>query len=139
MIAVTGFEKVAKRLLALPPKFQKKVVRKSTRQAAKHFRDRVREHTPKITGKLRRNIMHEEYKATRTSVQFVVHARGGELGVSKNDKKNAYYARWVEWGNYGHAGKHFMGGTYEMYKKKIALEIRYGVRVAIAGIRNGRL
>lgn len=143
---VVGFEDIARRMEQLPHKFRKRTVRRAVRQGAKYFRDELRLTTPKNYrrwpqhpyGQLRKNIIHKESRGNRNTVVFKVLARG-DSSMSKKNKKNSYYAFFVENGNYGHPGIHFIERMFLTKRRAVANRIRKLVRADIEKMRKGRL
>ncbi|CDH08107.1 conserved hypothetical protein [Xenorhabdus bovienii str. oregonense] len=116
----SGLQDIAKDLEALSKAENNKVLRQATYAAASVLRDEARVKAPKRTGKLSRNIVASNRKGRHGDVLAGVYVRGSNAKgtnsdpkMKKNDPRNAYYWRFLEYGTSKLAPKPFARPAFD--------------------------
>lgn len=93
--SLNGLSPVLDKLKGLPPRLQKKALRKGVRAGANIFRDAARSNVPVETGLTKRNII-----TVVSSKKDEVIGKVGVRGGGRNKGNNPYWWRFVELGFY---------------------------------------
>ncbi|KFK98129.1 HK97-gp10 family putative phage morphogenesis protein [Serratia sp. Ag1] len=91
----SGLLDISKELEVLSKAESRNVLRQATRAAATVFRDEARELAPEDTGKLKRNIVVINQRASDGGAVAGVHVRSAGKAENRN---NSFYWRFVELG-----------------------------------------
>lgn len=131
-IRLVGDKKLTAALKALPLKFQKKVVRKALRDAAKIVLPVVRANTPIDTGNLKNSIRVKALKFSRRSGKFGV---GVQTGIGFYIGKQ-FYGAFQELGTRKMRGRRFMRDAADTTRTRaqaaMAATIAKGIEVQAA-------
>jgi HK97 gp10 family phage protein len=107
-------------LKALSKAENRKVMRDATRAAATVFKDEVIKRAPVRTGKLKKNIVVMTQRDRNGDISSGVHIRGtnprtgnSDNKMKTNDRKNAFYWRFVELGTSYMAQVPFVRPAYD--------------------------
>lgn len=119
-VVVTGVKEIDRRLKALVPKLQKKVIRQAMRKGMKLVTAAAKANAPVRTGKLRKAIKTRAGKSKKRGVIKVV-TRVGEGDF----QGETFYAAMVEFGTKNMPPHPFMAPAYDQTKdvaKKVAMD-----------------
>lgn len=143
-IQLSGFEQVYKALEALPAKIQKKALREGVKKAGEFLRDRIAERAPYRTGLLRDSIVAGSARTKKLSVAISIgpaatnrpkasgdkrqeQSLGGETSGDKKPK-DAYYAKFIEFGTVNMAARPFMRPVLDANSEAITSIIEQSIR-----------
>lgn len=120
-IKLIGLEEVKREMGQLEPRLQKNALAGAVRKVAAEVRDEARGNVPVASGRLRKNIMSRSRRARRHTMRASVIVRSEG---SRDDNKNAFYWRFVEFGHVDRAGnhipgRHFISRAYESIRDRV--------------------
>ena len=120
-IELHGLEQVKREMAKLEPRIQKNVLRGGVRKVAADIRNQARSNVDSATGKLKRNIVSAGRRGRRGQMRasVIIRDEGG-----RDDKRNSFYWRFVEFGHFDRAGKwisgtHFLTRAYEWMRDRV--------------------
>lgn len=114
-IRIEGLRELRANLLKLTDRTAKNVLNRAVNAGARIIRDEAKQNAPVDSGKLKRNIITAKRRAPKGSANFVVTVR--EKGKA-DDPKNAFYARFLEFGTAKFPAAPFMAPAFENKKRE---------------------
>ncbi len=116
----SGLQDIAKDLELLSKAENNKVLRDATRAGATVLRDEVEDRAPEKSGRLKKNIVVVTQRGRRGEITSGVHIRGrnpvtgnSDNSLKTNDRRNAFYWRFVELGTSTSPAHPFVRPAYD--------------------------
>lgn len=119
-IKIEGMDDLTLKLKSFPGNVQKKALVSGLRKAAWVIARDARRRAPKLTGKLRRNILVRKLKRDKKNVTVQVFVR--QKG-DKDGPKNAFYWTYIEFGKSNQAAKPFLRPAFEANKTSVVADL----------------
>lgn len=130
-VRVEGLRELNANLKRLTDKVQRRVLNRAVNAGARVIRDEAKQNAPVDTGKLKRNIITAKRRAPKGQAEYVVTVRGisqrtgnSDNSMKTNDPKNAFYARFIEFGTSKVSRAQFLAPAFESKKHEAMAAIK---------------
>jgi len=138
-VKVSGLKDLGERMKGLSADVNRRIGRAAVAAGAKVIADAAKTKAPVATGNLRKNIITKRLPPGESDLtsEYIVTVRKGKITKKQKDRglKDAYYARYVEFGTAKTPAQPFLRPAYDENKEKAveAIKDRIATRLAKAG------